>query len=401
MKWLIVLAAALAPVTASAQTHEHGTQRAWSLGVGAQAIPLLTHATPADRGRDLTEGYLSQPNLFLHAHWARLGAQATINFEGLTLQRGELNAGTWGEGFIDRRHPHTYLHEALLTVDGSLAGQAWSVAGGKGFAPFGTDDPMARPFLKFPANHHLTQVLERLVAIGALEVGPVILEAGLLNGDEPLRPESLGTLDRFGDSWAARITLRPRAGYELQASHANLESPEQPAGHALDQRKWDVSVRYQQEAAQGGRYLLVEWARTTKRSDELEVVALHSLLAEASVHRRDWRVGLRAERTVRPEEERTGGSVFRSPWPHADERIWGLTRWLIATGNVSRQFEWAGLRWAPVLEVTRQWAKPTVSPAIFSPELLFGSNRLWSLTLGVRLAAGMPHLRMGRYGVAQ
>jgi hypothetical protein len=396
---LMVLLVSLAPVAATAQTHEHAAPSGWSLGLGAQAISLLTHATPADRGRDLTEGYLSQPNLFLHVHRGRLSAQATLNFEGLTLRRGELNAGTWGEGYIDRRHPHTYLHESILTVDGSVLGQGWSLAAGKGFAPFGTDDPMARPFLKYPANHHLGQILERLVAIGALRSGPATIEVGLLNGDEPLEPESLGTPDRFGDSWAARVTVRPRAGFELQASHADLESPEQPAGHALDHRKWDVSLRYHQEDARSARYFLLEWARTTMRSGDLEVVALPSLLAEGSLRLSDWRVGLRIERTLRPEEERAG-SVFRSPWPPADERIRGLTRWLIVTGNLSHQFDWKGLRLAPVLEVTRLWARPTVQPAIFTREQLFGSDRLWSLTLGARVSMGMPHLRMGRYGVA-
>ena len=38
----------------------------------------------------------------------------TLNFEGYTLRRGELNAGMYGEGYVDRRHPHTFVHEAML-----------------------------------------------------------------------------------------------------------------------------------------------------------------------------------------------------------------------------------------------------------------------------------------------
>jgi hypothetical protein len=82
-------------------------------------------------------------------------------------------------------------------------------------------------------------------------------------------------------------------------------------------------------------------------------------------------------------------------------RIWGLTRWVIATANVSHAFSVRGLQLDPVFEVSRQWARATTEPAFFEPEQLFGSDRLWSLTLGVRLRAGMPHLRMGRYGAAQ
>ena len=85
---------------------------------------------------------------------------------------------TWGEGFIDRRHPHTYLHELMFSFDdllGKVDGAArLSLAAGKGFAPFGTDDPMVRPVLRYPVNHHLAQILERAVAILGVSSGPVM-----------------------------------------------------------------------------------------------------------------------------------------------------------------------------------------------------------------------------------
>ena len=42
-------------------------------------------------------------------------AVLTLDFEGLTLDRGQLNPGAYGEGYADRRHPHTYLHEAMAS----------------------------------------------------------------------------------------------------------------------------------------------------------------------------------------------------------------------------------------------------------------------------------------------
>ena len=48
-----------------------------------------------------------------------------------------------------------------------------SLTAGKGFAPFGTDDPMSRPVLRYPVNHHLAQILERAVAIGRSIAGAV------------------------------------------------------------------------------------------------------------------------------------------------------------------------------------------------------------------------------------
>ena len=64
--------------------------------------------------------------------------------------------GAWGEGFIDRRHPHTYVHELLLSAD-DLLGRTdgptrLSLTAGKGFAPFGTDDPMMRPVAPLPGQ---------------------------------------------------------------------------------------------------------------------------------------------------------------------------------------------------------------------------------------------------------
>jgi hypothetical protein len=42
---------------------------------------------------------------------------------------------------------------------------------------------MVRPFLRYPVNHHLAQILERAVAIAAVRAGPLLAEAGLFTGD--------------------------------------------------------------------------------------------------------------------------------------------------------------------------------------------------------------------------
>src|SRR5690606_36217081 len=107
------------------------------------------------------------------------------------LPDGELTPGAWGEGYVDRRHSHTTVHELLLTARDVLG--EWDGPGelglfiGKGFAPFGTDDPMSRPFQAFPVNHHLAQILERAVGGVQYRLHPVTIEAALHNGDEPER----------------------------------------------------------------------------------------------------------------------------------------------------------------------------------------------------------------------
>jgi len=153
---------------------------------GASGILEGTRISPAINNRDLTEGYLSQPMLMGDALFPRYGLEfeTTVDFEGLTLKRGELNPGMYGEGYVDRRHPHTYLHEVVGTWERDFGSErTMSVTAGKGFAPFGSDDPMSRPFIKYPVNHHLAQILERAVVIGVARAGSMSLELARFNGD--------------------------------------------------------------------------------------------------------------------------------------------------------------------------------------------------------------------------
>jgi hypothetical protein len=146
--------------------------------LGAHGVLVYTNVDPIPGDRSLGEVRLVQPTIMAHGGTAsnRLRMLATLNLEGLTIPDGELTPGAWGEGFVDRRHPHTYLHELMLTFD-DLLGQAdgrarLSISAGKGFAPFGTDDPMSRPVLRYPVNHHLAQILERAVAMTGPASGP-------------------------------------------------------------------------------------------------------------------------------------------------------------------------------------------------------------------------------------
>src|SRR5213596_3300840 len=150
-----------------------------SLRFSAQAIPLVTATNAVPGGASRSEARLVQPVLMIEA--AALGDHLQLHamgdFEGWTIRHGELATGAYGEGYYDRRHPHTYVHELMLTgadvlgrVDGTVV---VSLSAGKGFAPFGTDDPMSRPPMLYPANHHLAQILERAVAVAAVTAGPV------------------------------------------------------------------------------------------------------------------------------------------------------------------------------------------------------------------------------------
>jgi hypothetical protein len=381
-----------------AHMHDSSTSRSpLTLQIGASAIVAGTAALPGVHDRNLAEGYLTQPMLMgmLSTPRNRFVLDATVNFEKFTLDRGELSAGMYGEGYVDRRHPHTLFHEIAGTVAGGGGLSRYSVTVGKGFVPFGTDDPMSRPFMKYPVNHHLAQILERGMAIGAVRAGAAILEFAKFNGDEPESPTDMPNWDRFGDSWAARLTGKMNA-FEVQGSVASVTSPEHPHGGGLDHRKLSTSVRYES----GGRYGLAEWARTREMDRDVEAFRFSSFLAEGSIPVGRLNLALRAERTERPEEERLS-NLFRTPRPHSDLSILGRTRWNMLTAAVSGAFETrkAGVI-APFLEVSTQHPEAVTQPSVFEPEPFYGASRLWSVSLGMRLGIGMRHARMGRYGVA-
>lgn len=395
--WAFLVGCALViAVQPVAGQHQHASA---SVRVAAHAIGLVTHATPALLGEDKTEVYMTQPGIMLHAVRGPLSFMGMVNLEGLTLERGELNAGVWGEGYVDRRHPHTYLHEAVLSYQPHVFGKSISVSVGRGFAPFGTDDPMVRGFVKYPTNHHLSQILERLIVIGAVRRGPVVVEAGLFNGDEPLSPDDFGSIDRFGDSWSARATLLPVSWLELQASYADVTSPEQPFGGGLDHKMWNVSGRFSRVAMRNSFYALVEVGRTGEFSRNTEVFHFHTLLSEAGVRAGDWQAAARFEKSDRPEEERLT-DLFRSVRPASDNSILGTTRWTSVGLQLSKRVAIGRLRAEPLLEISRLHARPNERPAIYEPENLYGSDDLWSVSLGIRTTLGRWHTRMGRYGAA-
>jgi hypothetical protein len=390
--------ALLIPAEVPAQSVQYGPA---NLEIGAQAIGLVTRESPAIHGRDLTEGYVTQPMVMATAtFWSdALEMKGTLNLEGATMKRGELNAGIIGEGYIDRRHPHTYLHELVITGQRRVGDNGASITLGKGFAPFGTDDPMARPFEKYPINHHLSQVLERAVAIGALRSRRVIFEAGLFNGDEPESPGDVPNRSRYWDSWSGRVTLVPFPQGEFQTSYARVKSPENARGGGEDQRKQSASIRL--EDAQHSGYGLLEWARTSDYVGSTRTFAFTSLLAETSARFGVASGALRFERTERPDEARLTNE-FKTPLPANDLSITGRSRWTIITGRLAAQVPVARtLSFEPFAEVARLRFTPTLRPSGFDPAQFYGSDRIWSFSLGATLRLGMSHMRMGRYGVAR
>jgi hypothetical protein len=403
-------------------------------------IVNMTHASPGVLGRSITEGYLTQPNVMARLQRGPFAFTGTINFEGFTLDRGELNAGIYGEGYVDRRHPHTLVHEAM----GSVASPAThrvrlSLAFGKGFTPFGTDDPMMRPLEKFPVNHHHAQVIERVQAIASVLVGTVnrgvSVEHAYFNGDEPTDPFSAPQWNRFGDSRAFRISAYPARGVEAQFSKAFIASPGIIQGGGTDHTQTSASLRINRTITrdpmtptagttdhaidhmsdaphktdnhramqqEDRRYLLLEVARTDEGLNRVRFFRYNSMLAEGMWGYRGWSVAMRGEQTERPENERLL-NPFRVANGHVDVQLIGITRWTIATLNLAAPAQRIPLGQSshvtPFVEVSRAVPQALQTPAVFEPAAFYGANRLWSFTVGLRLHTGTMVTRMGRYGV--
>jgi hypothetical protein len=179
-----------------------------------------------------------------------------------------------------------------------------------------------------------------------------------------------------------------------------VTSPEVRAGHGLDQRKASVVARYSRMTGNRWLYGLLEWERTGERDRGSLVTRLGSLLGEAAACRGGVIAAARLERTDRPEEEQTL-DPFRAPRPEVDLSNLGVSRWTTLTLSASapRVGMWM-ISGRPFVEVARIGVVAGTPAGIFDPESRYGANRMWMLSAGVRLRAGMAHDRMGRYGAA-
>jgi len=235
------------------------------MGMG-QLFPIATFGAGREGSAFQEEGAwlsLGVGMVNLSSSSGRWVLRATPNIEGFTQREGEFTPGGWGEGFIDSRHPHTLVHELMLSVlFPAVAGGELSISGGKGFAPYGTDDPMSRPGVKYPTNHHLSQILERWTVSGAWLSRGVSVEGGVFGGSEPESPWDFSNVSSFPDSWSGRVAVRPGSHegslgpLELSVSHGRVR--EEHHGEAEVTALTNLAARFQGARAGGELYGLVE-----------------------------------------------------------------------------------------------------------------------------------------------
>ncbi len=382
----------------------------WVLAGMAQLFPMASIVRGVDDSPfERSEALLSQgaAMLQLERHDGRWAVRFTPNFEGFTMRDGELTPGGWGEGFLDARHPHTLLHELMVSRNHrSAVGLSWSVSAGRGFVPFGSDDPMGRPVAKYPTNHHLAQILERYTVNAAVGGERWVVEGGVFDGTEPEDPWDVGNWREFGNSFAVRVLRAwgPGAsaigsaghgesaahGWETSVSLARVVEHGDP-----DDATWLVhgGVRFEGTTSAGDAYLLLEGARSF--IDHGPVDGYESLLAEGALTRGGLRGYARGEWATRPEYPRSSGEDGFFRYDHHDPAE-GATRWIILSAGVEVRADWGPVAVRPFGEAALQRARRQAGD--LDPR--FPADRWFTgLTAGVRIFPGGGPMRMGPYGL--
>lgn len=368
----------------------------------AQVFPTVTIALPRAEDTPLAHMglYLTQPAAMINVSSPneRWVLRTTLNFEGVTQPDGELTFGGWGEGFLDKRHPHTLLHEFMLSWNTGTAWRGASISAGKGFAPYGTDDPMSRPVLKYPTNHHLSQALERWTLSGVLALRSWGLEASVFGGQEPEGPYDMSNIESFGNSWSARVTKSFGTGvmgtwpWEVSASFASIT--EEHHAETSTTQLYNVAVRHDHKRDGVPHYTLVEYSL----SDAEDGDSYFSMLGEGTARFGAHQPYARIEYATRPEYERDGppssDEFFR--YDHDSHAI-GSTRWLILTGGYGVVLGKGKMSPRPYIEA--QYNRVSAEDGGIDPADLFGRPTFWTVSAGVRLFLGGEPMRMGTYGI--
>jgi hypothetical protein len=270
-----------------------------------------------------------------------------------------------------------------------VGGGSLSVSAGKGFAPYGTSDPMARPGLKYPTNHHLSQILERWTANVSWVRSGWSIEGGIFGGQEPDGVYDFSNIDSFGDSWSARVAHRFGA-WEASTSFAAVTE----YAHTVAETTRLVNAALLRDAPIGnGRlYTLAEASRSYLADHD----DFFSFLGEARWSGGGHQPYLRLEYAERPEYAREGlGDEFYL-YDHEDDPV-GSTRWLIGTAAYAYQLTPNPWSVRPFVEL--QHHRVSSGGGAVSPSGLFGMTSFWAVSVGARVFLGGDPMRMGAYGV--
>lgn len=224
----------------------------------------------------------------------------------LLLASGETADGV--TGLVDRQHPHDLFMELSASLAQPIGAKtsAFIYAGLPGEPAFGPPAFMHRASImdspEAPISHHWldsTHIVMGVVTAGVTHEAWK-LDVSRFRGREPNQQRfdiETGALD----STAARLSWNPTTALSLQASWAQVKSPEQLHPDE-DQTKWSASAIYTRRLTYGGWWsTTAAWGRRSSEDGDLNAYVL-----ESAVHPNTaWTVFGRAERTEN--NELTGG----------------------------------------------------------------------------------------------
>jgi hypothetical protein len=266
---------------------------AWSDGPRGDEKAFLAGMAMASARRDIGADSVLNLRLMLSPD-PFMGA----NGYPLLLAAGETADGI--NPLVDRQHPHDLFMELAGSYTHRLSASdaVFVYAGLPGEPAFGPPAFMHRMAAmdspEAPITHHWFDSTH--ITFGVLTAGYVRgdwkIEASQFRGREPDE-------DRYDiesgalDSTAVRLSWNPTPNWALQASWADIESPE--ALHPdEDEERWSVSAQYAQRLGAGGAW----WAATLAFSNKerSDGVSLDAWLAEAALHPNDsWTFFARGE----------------------------------------------------------------------------------------------------------
>jgi hypothetical protein len=324
------MSGALGPYAATREASGTAWQPDASVHEGLHLTPgpwmVMVHATlngvydrqNGRRGDDLTFA----SGMLMGMAQRDLGGGNTLQLRGMVSpdpamgKRGYpllLAAGETADGrteLVDRQHPHDLFMElsASLSHRLSAADSVFIYAGLPGEPAFGPPAFMHRMSIldspEAPISHHWldsTHITFGVVTAGYIH-GDWKLEASRFRGREP-DEHRYDIESPTLDSTAFRASYNPTPNWSLQASWADVTSPEQLAPDE-DQRKLSASAIYTVPFGDRGWWsTTAAWGRRTTGHQDLDAWALESALKPSP----GWTIFARAERIETDELTAVGG----------------------------------------------------------------------------------------------
>jgi hypothetical protein len=250
----------------------------------------------------------------------------------LHLASGETADGV--TTLVDRQHPHDFFMEASASYSHRVSDNdsLFLYAGLPGEPAFGPPAFMHRLSImdspEAPISHHWLDSTH--IVFGVLTAGWVHnnakVEVSRFRGREPDQRRwniETGPLD----STAVRLSWNPLRSLSLQASFADVKSPEQLEPDE-DQTKWSASAIYTRRISDNAVWSsTLAWGRRSAEHEQLDAFVLESALRS-----RDWTLFGRAERTENNELAGTNG--HHGPTYRVDKVSLGLIRDVEVAPNV-------------------------------------------------------------------